>query len=65
MSLLPEYINFDQKKSSFFFNVGIFIFLFSLIFPSTLFSEPYQRETAVVRAVRGISPDVVNISSEY
>jgi serine protease Do len=64
-SSLSEYISCKFKKSSFFFNFRTFIIIFSFIFPCVAFSEPYPRETAVVRAVRNISPAVVNISSEY
>jgi serine protease Do len=65
MSSLSEYIHWNQKKFSFFFLFSIFIIVFSFILPCVSFSESYKRETPVVRAVRNISPAVVNISSEY
>ncbi len=65
MSSLLEHINCERKKFSFFLNFGIYIIILFFIFPWIAFSEPYQRETPVVRAVRNISPAVVNISSEY
>jgi len=65
MSSLSEHINCEPKKFFFFLNLGIYIIILSFIFPCIAFSEPYQRETPVVRAVRNISPAVVNISSEY
>jgi serine protease Do len=65
MGSLFEHINSKPKKFSFLLNFGIYIIIFSFIFPCIAFSEPYQRETPVVRAVRNISPAVVNISSEY
>jgi serine protease Do len=64
-SSLLESIHCKLSNSSFFLSCLIFIILFSFFFPCSSFSEPYQRETAVVRAVRNISPAVVNISSEY
>ncbi len=65
MSSISKYINCSLKKFSLCFNLSIFIIFYSFIFPCIAFSEPYQRETPVVRAVRNISPAVVNISSEY
>ncbi len=65
MRSLFNYINPKMKNSLFLFNIRIFIFLCCIIFPCVAFSQSYQRETAVVRAVRNISPAVVNISSEY
>jgi serine protease Do len=64
-SSLLESIHCKLSNFSFFLDCLIFIVIFSLLFPCISFSEPYQRETAVVRAVRNISPAVVNISSEY
>jgi serine protease Do len=64
MSSLSGYVHWKLKKPSFSFNFVISFIVFSFILPCLAFSE-YQRETAVVRAVRNISPAVVNISSEY
>jgi serine protease Do len=61
MSSFSKHFNSRFKIFLFFFCFLMLIFLF----PGIVFSEPYQRETAVVRAVRNISPAVVNISSEY
>jgi Do/DeqQ family serine protease len=55
----------SQKNSLFFLNFSAFIFLVFFFFPLNVFSQPYPRENAVVKAVRKISPAVVNISSEY
>lgn len=44
----------------------LFLILFLLFFiPSYGFGVEYNRENAVVRAIRKVSPAVVNISSEY
>lgn len=59
MNLFSKHINFQFKNLLFFF----IIFAFSA--PCIALSQSYQRETPVVRAVRNISPAVVNISSEY
>ncbi len=54
---------------NYFFNFRIFSFLLLPIVISqaneTALAGPFERETPVVRAVRIISPAVVNISSEY
>jgi serine protease Do len=55
---------FSGKRSVFAFSVLGFCALLQLPFPSTGRAEqPFPRENAVVRAVRKVSPAVVNIST--
>jgi Do/DeqQ family serine protease len=45
--------------------VGILVGILLLCLPPPVMAETLNRETAVVRAVRSVSPAVVNISSEH
>ena len=65
MSSLSLNIHSRLKNNLVFNGYVILIVFFTFGFSSTAFSQSYQRETPVVRAVRDISPAVVNISSEY
>ena len=59
--------NKRTQINSFFFRIAQFsiIALFIFLFPSHSPANENNRENAVVKAVRKISPAVVNISSEY
>ncbi len=60
---------FINAIMEYFFNFRVFSFFFlPIVFfhaNGTALAQPFERETPVVRAVRTISPAVVNISSEY
>ncbi|MBF0117970.1 MAG: Do family serine endopeptidase [Desulfobacterales bacterium] len=46
-------------------NKKLLLFFIFLYIPQNVFCEEYSRETPIVKAVRKVSPAVVNISSEY
>ena len=52
-----------NKLSNFIFSLAVF-FVLLIIAPSDNLYAEHQRESAVVKAVRKVSPVVVNISSE-
>jgi hypothetical protein len=58
---------YQQNKFTINFIMAIMlsICVSGLIFPGPGFAHELKRETAVVKAVREVSPAVVNISSAY
>ena len=61
---MSNHLNRNQTKIVCFLFVLLF-FLFSLVSPQPGWSLKNERESPVVRAVRKVSPAVVNISSSY
>ena len=61
---MPNHLNRVENKIVCFLFVLLFL-LFSLVYPPSGWSLRSERESPVVRAVRKVSPAVVNISSSY
>ena len=54
-----------NKKPTLQISVGILLGILLLFLPPLVLAEIFNRENAIVRAVRKVGPAVVNISSEY
>ena len=62
---MPKFkIRINKNLNKYVYIFFQILFFFILYSPYTVYAE-YKRENAVVRAVRKVSPAVVNISSEY
>ncbi|MBT8371139.1 MAG: trypsin-like peptidase domain-containing protein, partial [Deltaproteobacteria bacterium] len=55
----------DRNRWHYFFLIVLIMYTLMLMFAPASFGHESSRETAVVKAVRNISPAVVNISSAY
>jgi len=55
----------SNKNLRIFYILCIFLSLCYTVFPPVCLAEKYNRENAVVKTVKRVSPAVVNISSEY
>ena len=55
----------DINRWHYFFLIALIMYTLMLMFAPASFGHESSRETAVVKAVRNISPAVVNISSAY